>query len=54
MAEMAASCATGIIKNHAFVDGNKRTGFVAAVLFLEFNGFEVIATEEDATSEMSR
>jgi death-on-curing protein len=48
--EMAAGYATGIIKNHPFLDGNKRTGFVAAVLFLESNGFVLIATEADATA----
>jgi death-on-curing protein len=31
------------------VDGNKRTGFVAGVLFLELNGFTFMAREEDAT-----
>lgn len=47
--EMAAAYATGIIKNHPFLDGNKRTGFVAGVLFLERNGFSFVATEADAT-----
>ena len=37
------------MRNHPFVDGNKRTGFVAGVLFLELNGFDFRATEEDAT-----
>jgi death on curing protein len=48
--EMATSYATGIIKNHPFLDGNKRTGFVAGVLFLERNGFSFVATEADATA----
>jgi death on curing protein len=48
--EMAASLAVGIIKNHPFLDGNKRTGFVAAVLFMERNGFAFMAKEADATA----
>jgi death on curing protein len=43
--EMAASYAAGIIHNHPFVDGNKRTGFFLAAAFLELNGFEFIAEE---------
>ncbi len=45
-AEMAASYAAGIILNHPFLDGNKRTGFMVAAIFLEVNGFELTATEE--------
>ena len=47
--ELAASYAFGLVKNHPFVDGNKRTGFAAAVLFLELNGYRFEATEADAT-----
>ena len=39
----------GIVRNHPFIDGNKRTGFVTGVLFLELNGFIFTASEEDAT-----
>jgi death-on-curing protein len=46
--EMAALCAAGIVRNHPFVDGNKRTGFVIGVLFLELHGFVFTASEEDA------
>lgn len=46
--ELAASYAFGIVKNHPFVDGNKRTGFAAAVLFLEVNERRFLATEADA------
>lgn len=38
-----------IIKNHAFLDGNKRTGLAAAVTFLMWNGRQVRALDEDAT-----
>jgi death-on-curing protein len=47
--EMAALYAAGIVRNHPFVDGNKRTGFVTGILFLELNGFDLKASEEDAT-----
>lgn len=47
--DMAAVYIAGIVRNHPFVDGNKRTGFVVGVLFLELNGFRFIANEEDAT-----
>jgi death-on-curing protein len=45
---MAAVYIAGIVRNHPFVDGNKRTGFVVGVLFLELNGCCFIANEEDA------
>lgn len=47
--ELAAAYAFGIIKNHPFVDGNKRTGFTVAVVFLELNGESFQASEVDAT-----
>jgi death on curing protein len=47
--EMAALYTAGIVRNHPFIDGNKRTGFVLGVLFLEINGFNLRASEEDAT-----
>ena len=46
--ELAASYAFGIVKNHPFIDGNKRAGFVVAVLFLELNRYTFQATEVDA------
>lgn len=45
--EMAAAYAHGIIKNHPFLDGNKRSGFVTAALFLEVNGLSFRAPEEE-------
>lgn len=48
LAEMAAAYTAGIIGNHPFIDGNKRVGFVVGVLFLEINGFEFAAAEEQA------
>jgi death on curing protein len=49
MIEMAGLYTAGIVRNHPFVDGNKRTGFVVGVLFLELNGFDFRASEADAT-----
>ena len=46
LADLAASSASGIVRNHPFLDGNKRTGFMLAVIFLELNGFLFTATEE--------
>jgi death-on-curing protein len=45
---LAAAYAFGIVKNHPFVDGNKRTGMVVAFVFLDLNGIEMNASEEDA------
>jgi death-on-curing protein len=45
----AASYGAGLVKNHPFVDGNKRIGFAVAVLFLELNGYRFGAGEADAT-----
>ena len=45
--ELACAYACGIIKNHPFIDGNKRTGFMGAYLFLGRNGYEFTATETE-------
>jgi len=47
LTKLAAAYAFGIAKNHAFVDGNKRTAFMTAYLFLLKNGFVVHATDEE-------
>lgn len=49
--ELAAAYAYGLIRNHPFIDGNKRVGFTAAVVFLELNRFRFTASEADATLE---
>jgi death-on-curing protein len=46
--DLAAKYTAGIVQNHPFVDGNKRTGFVVGVLFLELNGYRFTASEEAA------
>ena len=45
--ELAALYALGIIKNHPFVDGNKRVGTVLLEVFLEDNGYELVVTDEE-------
>lgn len=44
---LAAAVAEGIVRNHPFLDGNKRAGFMAAALFLEVNGWSFQVAEED-------
>ena len=46
--DLAASYGFGIVKNHPFIDGNKRAGFVVAIVFLELNGYHFHASEADA------
>ena len=48
--ELAAAYADGIVQNHPFVDGNKRTGFMTAYVFLARNGLRLIASEIDAVT----
>ena len=38
---LAAAYCTGVVKNHPFIDGNKRTGVLCAVVFLGLNGIDV-------------
>lgn len=44
---LAAAYAKGIVANHPFVDGNKRTAFTISVTFLKLNGLELTASRED-------
>jgi death-on-curing protein len=48
LAVLAAAYAFGISSNHPFVDGNKRTALLVSFAFLDVNGPEVIASQEDA------
>jgi death-on-curing protein len=48
LVDMATAYTAGIVKNHPFVDGNKRTGFVVGILFLELNGYRFTAAETAA------
>ena len=45
VAELAASYGFGIARNHPFVDGNKRTAFVSVELFLQLNGYHLVADD---------
>jgi death-on-curing protein len=45
--EMAAAYLFHLVQNHPFVDGNKRTGAVATLVFLALNGFDFNAPEDD-------
>ena len=47
LCELAALYGCGIIQNHPFLDGNKRTGLVALELFLELNGLRLMASDEE-------
>lgn len=48
--DLAASYGYGLVKNHCFVDGNKRIALIAVYTFLFVNGIELIASEVDAAS----
>jgi death on curing protein len=51
-AMLAAAYGYGLAKNHPFVDGNKRTAFVAVELFLELNGWSLTASDADCVLTM--
>ena len=48
VAELAAAYCSGIVRNHPFVDGNKRAGILAAVMFLDLNGLDFAPEETEA------
>lgn len=50
IAHLAAVLAHGLIINHPFIEGNKRTSFVVAELFIELNGYELIADDAEVVS----
>jgi death-on-curing protein len=51
--ELAAAYGYGLTKNHGFVDGNKRVGFMAMYVFLGLNGIEIEAPEEEVVFTMT-
>ena len=51
-ADLAAAYGVGLVKNHPFVDGNKRAGFLSVGLFLGLNRYRLHATQVDATLAM--
>jgi death on curing protein len=52
MVVLAVQLLLGIARDHCFEQGNKRTGFVCAVMFLELNGYELTATDSDHLGEL--
>jgi death on curing protein len=54
LATLAAAYAFGLARDHPFVDGNKRTAFVAAELFLDLNGVVLTASDEECVLTMLR
>ena len=50
--EMAAAYLFHIVRNHPFVDGNKRVGAVAALVFLALNGVEVKVSNDALVAEV--
>jgi death-on-curing protein len=53
IADLAASYAVGIARNHAFIDGNKRTALVvAAGVFLPLNGYKLTASDGETVRAM--
>ena len=47
LSKLAACYGFGIAKNHAFVDGNKRTALVTSIMFLELNGYGLNSTQQE-------
>ena len=52
LAALAAAYAFGLSRNHGFVDGNKRVAFVVAETFLNLNGVNLTATDEEVVTTM--
>jgi death-on-curing protein len=60
LATVAASLSLGLIKNHAFIDGNKRVGLAALIAFLRLNGYrlncpveqEIVMVQKAAASDI--
>lgn len=52
LADLAAAYAGGIARNHPFVDGNKRTAWVVAEVFIELNSFELVADDAGSYETM--
>jgi death on curing protein len=48
--DLAVAYTSGVVRNHPFVDGNKRTGFLIGILFLELNGYRFTAPETTTTN----
>ncbi len=54
LASLAAAYAFGLAKNHGFIDGNKRTAFMAAYSFLGLNGYDIEVPEAEVVGTIER
>jgi death-on-curing protein len=54
VARLAAAYCVSLVRNHPFVDGNKRIGFLALGLFLSLNGFELAVDQAEAVETIFR
>jgi death-on-curing protein len=52
VSDLAASYGCGLAKNHPFLDGNKRTAYVAMELFLVLNGYQLMSSDADSVLTM--
>ena len=52
--ELAATLGWGLIKNHAFIDGNNRIGAISVFTFLDINGYRLHCTEAEETTMVLR
>lgn len=52
VAVLAAAYGFGIVRNHPFIDGNKRTAFVCVELFLNLNGYQLFADDAECVTTM--
>src|SRR5688500_8818486 len=51
---LAAACGFALVKNHGFIDGNKRAAFMVAYSFLGLNGYDFDAAEPDVVTTIER
>jgi death on curing protein len=54
LASLAACYAAGIVRNHPFLDGNKRTALATCRAFLLFNGLTIVATQDEKAEQILR
>lgn len=52
IADLAVAYAYGLCKNHGFIDGNKRTAFVVAYVFLLDHGYDLRANDQESVATM--
>jgi len=54
LAVLAAAYMLGLVKNHGYMDGNKRVAFMAAYVFLSLNGYELMLDETEVATTVER